>query len=129
MNAVRNQCLVAVAAAAFLAACAIERSKIANDAQGSMIGLPKEQILACMGPPARKDAVGATEVWSYDSGNNFTAASYGNGFATASTRHCTVNVTMTSDRVSAVNYLGPTGGVLSPNEQCAFAVEACRRTQ
>jgi hypothetical protein len=31
----------------------------------------------------------------------------------------------TNGRVSAVNYLGPTGGLLSLNEQCAFAVEQC----
>lgn len=108
-----------------LSACAIQRAQVADEAQSKMIGLSKEQVLACMGPPANKDTVGSTEVWSYNSGNNFTAASYGNGFAQSSTRHCTVNVTMTNGYVSAVNYLGPTGGLLSPNEQCAFAVSAC----
>jgi hypothetical protein len=29
---------------------------------------------------------------------------------------------MTNGAVSAMNYLGPTGGLLTPNEQCAFAV-------
>ena len=51
--------------------------------------------------------------------------SYGNGTAVSATRHCTVNVTMTDGRVSALNYLGPTGGLLSPNEQCAYAVASC----
>ena len=52
-----------------LSACAIQRAQVANEAQNSMIGLSKEQILACMGPPANQAAVGATEVWSYNSGN------------------------------------------------------------
>jgi hypothetical protein len=35
----------------------------------------------------------------------------------------TVNVTMTQGRVSRINYVGPTGGLLSAGEQCAFAVQ------
>ncbi len=79
-----------------------------------MIGLPKEQMLACMGAPTNKAAVGATEVWTYQSPNNL-----------ATGRYCTVNVTISNGAVSGVNYLGPSGGPLSPNEQCAFAVAAC----
>jgi hypothetical protein len=40
---------------------------------------------------------------------------------------CTVNVTMTNGRVGRVNYVGPTGGLLTPGEQCAFAVQNCTR--
>jgi outer membrane protein assembly factor BamE (lipoprotein component of BamABCDE complex) len=71
-----------------------------------MVGLTKEQVLACMGPPASK-ATGATEVWSYPSGN------------------CTVNVTMMDGKVKRMNYAGPTGGPLSQNEQCFFTVANC----
>jgi hypothetical protein len=90
-----------------------------------------------------------TEVWSYASGNGFSstvatadvnttgqATRYGNqvygsanstGFGTAvsTRRFCTVNVVMTNGLVSAVNYQGPTGGLLTAGEQCAFAVDAC----
>ena len=38
---------------------------------------------------------------------------------------CTVNVTMSGGLVSQINYLGPTGGLLTKGEQCAFAVERC----
>lgn len=120
-----NRGWLAIGAAIVLSACAIERAQVADNAQTKMVGLSKEQVLACMGPPANQGTVGATEVWSYNSGNGFAAASYGNGLAVSSSRHCTVNVTMTNGYVSAVNYLGPTGGLLSANEQCAFAVAAC----
>jgi hypothetical protein len=33
--------------------------------------------------------------------------------------------TMAQGRVASVNYLGPTGGLLSPNEQCAVGM-MCR---
>jgi hypothetical protein len=119
--------LLAIAVSIASSSCAIQRAEIANTAPSRMIGLSKEQVLGCMGPPGNKAAEGATEVWSYASGNNFSTASYGNGFAVGSSRFCTVNVTMTSGYVSAINYVGPTGGLLSPNEQCAFAAANCVR--
>lgn len=102
-----------------------------------------------MGPPASKAAEGSTEVWSYNSGNNQTtvntistantnasvsgnrnfesgqASTTSTGFGTASSRFCTVNVTMTNGSVSRMNYVGPTGGLLTQGEQCAFVVQNC----
>jgi hypothetical protein len=89
---------------------------------------PKEQVLACMGAPGNKAAEGATEVWGYASGNGMTVASasfdrYG-GTAVSSNRFCNVNV-VSGGQVSAVNCTGPTGGLLTAGEQCAYAVDAC----
>jgi hypothetical protein len=125
--------------------CAAERSVVAQDAQHKMVGLNKEQVLACMGPPATKSAEGATEVWSYNSGDGHTSVAgfsaanatvsggpysatgtgFGNSFAVASTRYCVVNVVMVGSHVDRVNYSGPTGGLLTGGEQCAFAVRNC----
>ena len=114
-----------------------------------MIGMSKEQVLQCMGPPIQQSAAGQTEVWSYASGNGRTqvsafgnsttsgsviatgnyasghASTFGSGLAIATRRSCTVNIVMVSCRVSAVNYSGPTGGLLSQGEQCAFAIQNC----
>jgi outer membrane protein assembly factor BamE (lipoprotein component of BamABCDE complex) len=121
--------LFAAALACLLWGCAFERAKVAADAQYQMVGLSKEQVLACMGPPATKAAEGTTEVWSYPSGNGETdTAVTGNRFfvsANSSQKFCTVNVTMTGGRVSRLNYVGPTGGLLTPGEQCAFAIRNC----
>lgn len=120
---------VLIAVTFLFGGCAFERAKVANDAQIAMIGLTKEQVLACMGPPANQAAVGATEVWSYGSGNGETVSAVsGNKFgaaAVSSQRFCTVNVNLTNGVVSNVNYLGPTGGLLTAGEQCAFAVQNC----
>ena len=134
-----------------LAGCAIERAQVAQDAQTRMVGLTKEQVLACMGPPAAKAAEGSTEVWSYNSGSDHTqvatfgqsmtnaSAAGGRGYASgtafttgsnigvSSRRYCTVNVVMSGGRVSRINYSGPTGGPLTAGEQCAFAVQNCTR--
>ncbi len=74
---------LAMAAGLAVSACAFQRAQIANEAQSQMIGLTKERVLACMGPPVNKAAEGATEVWSYESGNGMNAASYSNGLAVA----------------------------------------------
>ena len=116
-----------------LGSCALQRAQIATEAQSGMIGLTKEQVLACMGPPVNKASEGATEVWSYASGNGRTQVAIAGGQDWASGvsthRFCTVNVTMTDGRVSRVNYVGPTGGLLTGGEQCAFAVQNCTRPQ
>jgi hypothetical protein len=133
------------------AGCAVQRAEVARDAQSKMIGLSKEQVLACMGPPASRMAEGSTEVWSYNSGNGQVvtsgssysnsqatitggagyatgnATTFGSGFSTSSRRYCTVNVAMTDGRVSRINYVGPTGGLLTQGEQCAFVVQNCTK--
>jgi hypothetical protein len=100
-----------------------------------------------------KPAESQTEVWSYASGNGYSStiatsdvqtngqaqalgnqvygSSSSSGFGTGVShrRFCTVNVVMTGGYVSAVNYQGPTGGLLTRGEQCAYAVEACTKQQ
>jgi hypothetical protein len=60
-------------------------------------------------------------------GNQISGSANSTGFGTATSRSrfCTVSVVMNGNVVSAVNYAGPTGGLLSRGEQCAYAVEAC----
>lgn len=120
-----------------LTACSIQRAQEASEAQASMVGMPKEQVLQCMGSPANSTIAGATEVWTYNSGNGWTDtfqtahASGGpysasaSGFAISTKRFCKVDVVMTAGRVSRINYSGPTGGLITKGEQCAFAVENC----
>src|SRR2546425_9166508 len=91
-----------------LAGCSLQRAQVAADAQTVMVGMSKEQVLACMGPPMNKAAEGATEVWSYASGNGRTDVDVagGRGWAsgTETKLFCTVNVTMASGRVGRINY-------------------------
>jgi hypothetical protein len=125
--------IVAFGAALLLTGCAIQRAQEAQDARAQMVGMSKEQVLGCIGPPVNKAAEGMTEVWAYNSGNGTTVtdASYGRlgGTAISSSRFCNINVVMNKGLVSTVNYTGPTGGLLTAGEQCAYAVDACVRHQ
>lgn len=150
-----GQLLAIMGTSLLLFGCSVQRAVVAQSAQDKMLGFSKEQVLACMGPPRDRMTAGATEVWSYGSGNGrvttvgsstthtdgkitgertptglsgsgeFTSRSFGSQITTA--RSCTVNVTMNDGSVSRVNFVGATGGILTRGEQCAFAVENCAR--
>jgi hypothetical protein len=119
-----------------MGACSIQRSRIATQAKETMVGMNKEQVLACMGGPGQRTSVGQTEVWSYASGGDSAGISTGGridqlqnggglGLAFVAHRYCVVNVVMTDGVVDKVNYSGRTGGPLSPDEQCEFAIRNC----
>lgn len=115
------------------AACALQRADTARQAQSQLVGMSSEQVLACMGIPANRATLGETEVWEYGSGNGqqtLAAAGNANGnFATASgvarQRFCKIDLVMRGGLVQTVNYSGPTGGLITQGEQCAYAVQNC----
>lgn len=140
-----------ISLALILSGCAVERAAVANNAQQQMIGMSKEQVLSCMGPPGGKQAEGVTEVWSYSSGGETVSSSYasatgtasgvrmgnmlsasgssqGFGFSNTQSRYCVVNIVMSGGMVNRVNYSGPTGGLITGGEQCAYAVRNCVRS-
>jgi outer membrane protein assembly factor BamE (lipoprotein component of BamABCDE complex) len=100
-----------------LAGCASGRGATANEAQSQMIGMSKEQVLRCMGPPHSSYAVGSTEVWVYNSGGQNTGTAQG----------CMVNVMMQDSRVIDIDYRGQAGLILPNDKQCAYAVENCMK--
>jgi outer membrane protein assembly factor BamE (lipoprotein component of BamABCDE complex) len=110
-----------------LSGCEFQRAQKAEAAKASMVGMTKEQVLTCMGPPAQKSAEGMTEVWSYSSGNGEIDTRASAATAASEQRFCIVNVVLHNGAVSAINYNGPTGGPLTAGEQCAYAIENCVR--
>lgn len=108
----------------------IQSAQVADQING-MVGLSKEHVLSCMGPPSSTAQVGATEVWAYNSAgavNSSTLVS-GNqsmafGSTTTSQEFCAVNLTMQSDRVVAANYRSQ-GKLLAPSLPCYMVLHAC----
>jgi len=120
-----------------LSACGhLRRDDMAAAAKTRMIGLSREDVLACMGPPKKKATEGTTDVWQYFSTDaqssqdwgTFKPKGYSYGLARGSytKNNCTVNVVMKDGFVKAVNYLGPSGTLLiTTQDQCGYAVAAC----
>ena len=114
-----------------LAACA-ERPEVDQIAQQAMIGLAKKDILACLGEPVKRRALGeGTEIWTYPIGYTTTDAppwAAGLNFSlSAPPVACDVRVVMTNARVSQVTYVLPDGRALPSGRQCTFAVQQCAR--
>lgn len=127
----RASLLIVLALSIPLAACAIERAEDAHTAQAQLVGASKARVLQCMGAPDSAAQISdGMEVMTYHTGDgrtdSFGAVSrYGFYGATSETRSCKVDVIIDRDHVSRVNYSGLTGGIISRDEQCAYAVENC----
>jgi hypothetical protein len=114
-----------------LAGCGpIMSSQVADQING-MVGLSKEHVLSCMGPPTSTSSAGATEVWSYNSFgsiNSSTVLGGNQSFVAASTSttqdFCAINLTIQSDQVVAANYRSQ-GKLLAPSLPCYSALHAC----
>jgi hypothetical protein len=116
---------------ASLAGCGPIQSGQVQEQVNGMIGLSKERILSCMGPPTSTANAGPTEVWSYNSLGpiNTSTAVSGNqslvvGSTSTSQEYCVVNVTIQNDRVVAANTRSQ-GKLLSPNLPCYAVLHAC----
>jgi hypothetical protein len=116
-----------------LTVAAAPAAEVDQIAQQKMIGLSKKTIRLCMGWPAKRVAIGSTDIWTYRSGSaeveGFFLAPGVNGMASwlGRDRFCNVNVVMTNARVSQVTYHAPDGRPLPLGERCLFAVENCTR--
>jgi hypothetical protein len=70
-----------------LAACAVaanqQAAQVAADAKSEMVGMTREQVLACAGIPQQKAAEGSTEVWQCAGDSMNVGGSFGSGNATA----------------------------------------------
>ena len=135
-----------------LAGCAVQNAQTAAQAKTQMVGLTKEEVLECMGIPASKMKEGKTEVWAYNSGgstfgvastfgqSNMQGNAYGtpaganiNAYSTSTAvsvghshhRYCIVNVVFNHGKVTTLNYVGRTGGIVTKGAECSYAVAAC----
>ncbi|MDD3030607.1 MAG: hypothetical protein PHS57_10110, partial [Alphaproteobacteria bacterium] len=110
-------CAMAIALLGTLAGCgSFRRDHVAEQAKTAMLGLTREEVLACMGPANKRATEGETEVWSYRSTDRLRASASGSlkisgdarmGYGSRSDKFCTVNVVMRGGVVEKVNYLGP----------------------
>jgi hypothetical protein len=113
-----------------LAGCGLQRAQVASEAPTLMMGMPKEQVLACMGQPARKANEGPAEVWSYNSGDGsvdpmVVRSESFTGVPPSNQASCIVNITIAGGRVSKLSYLDPEGAPMKANTQCSYALQKC----
>lgn len=118
---------------------AYERAEQAEKVKSQLVGMRKDEVRACAGPPARRQVGDDSEVWIYQVGDDDIrrgpdpSASDPGAFGVPSPsrtiprRYCVARVFMRKGRVARVTYSGMTGGVFSRGEQCAFVLGSCLR--
>ncbi len=95
-----------------------------------MVGMSREDVLACMGPPLQKATEGTVEVWRYATGSGQQAlfsATNGNAIGASFNRYCIINIAFRGAGVSSLSYSGPSGPPVGPYAECALAVKECVR--
>ncbi len=147
-----NRLIVFLVILPLIAACSFQRASVAKRAQTELIGMSKANLLACAGAPVRVAVVEGVELLTYPSGGKSirigsthtrgeghytgvyssgtesgTATYHSHGTSTAVTQHryCEVTFVLKDGVVTKVNYSGPTGGLITKGEQCAYVVENC----
>jgi hypothetical protein len=111
-----------------LAACAVNDSRIAHEAQNRLLGLREVDLEACLGVPDQHQSFGDTDVLTYYA-NSTSNVSYslpivgGLGFGNGAYCHATFRVD--SGRVTHVLYSGEKNATLAPDAYCAPISRTC----
>jgi hypothetical protein len=109
------------------------RPALTQLAQQSLLGLSKKKVLACLGPPTKRAAVGADQIWTYAQGQRWTqgpvwAAGLNIAWSPAwPGGPCSVGLVIVDGAVAQMTDAMPDGGQLSVGQQCVLTAAACAR--
>lgn len=113
-----------------LAGCASQSPiDVVHQSRTSLKLLPKEELLKCMGKPAREDKADKRETLIFSGAvpeqpacplRDLTGRT-----RNPEKRYCWVSVTLKEGRVESLEYPPGNEGVIVTGEQCAFLVENC----
>ncbi len=95
--------------AAALGGCATNRSRIAVEARTRLVGMPVDDFLVCMGPPAAKRRESAIDFLIYKSSARVNSTSLAGNVTRSSTTvvsDCTANVAVRDGKVASISYTG-----------------------
>ncbi len=106
---------MALVVALLVASCStIQRAELAERARTELLGLSKDNLLACAGVPDKHLATRDREYLTYVVERD-----------DVSGRFCAATFVLKDSRVEAVAYRGQTGGLLTAGEQCGYVVQNC----
>lgn len=114
--------------AATLSGCASPRSQVATEARTKLVGMPADDFLICMGPPAAKTREGAIDFWIYKSSARVNSAATAIGSTRTSTTavsECTASVALRAGKVAAINYTGDVHELGDQYGTCYEIVASC----
>jgi hypothetical protein len=132
----RGGLLLAAGLLPVLAGCTgMEQSKFARQAKTELVGMSREEVLDCAGPPERVIKSGKRELLVYFAGDESPAArnlaptglDAPGIFHGGHEANCEVTFVLEEGRVSELRYQGQTGGIFTRNSRCAAILRYCMR--
>jgi hypothetical protein len=113
-----------------LAACSVEDSMTAHQAQGLLLGMTQPDLEACLGVPSLHSEFGDTTIltWTTTStagrGLSLTVPVIG-GFSLSGGGSCNATARLENGRVTEIRYSGEDSAFLAPDAYCAPIVRSC----
>ena len=112
----------------FLAACAVQDSRIAHEAQNRLIGMSEVDLESCLGVPDQHATFGSTDVLTYyatsTSSDTFSIPVIG-GLGFSNGAYCHATFTVQNGRVAQLLYSGEKNATGAPDAYCAPIMRTC----
>lgn len=110
-----------------LTGCASQSIETIHQSHAALKLLTKEDLLKCMGKPAREDKTDKREtlIFTGVAPDHSCPMDTLLGRSQPAKRHCWVSVALKDGRVEYVEYPPSNNGVIVTGEDCAFLVERC----
>jgi hypothetical protein len=115
-------------ACAMLAACAVQDSHIAHQAQSRLMGLSEVDLESCLGVPDEHQTFGTTDVLTYYA-TSTSSTSYSiplvGGIGMTNGAYCHATFRVDNGHVTRVLYSGEKNATLAPDAYCAPISRTC----
>ena len=111
------------------AGCSVERSHHAEQAQTTLIGLPKSELYRCAGLPDKHETLGNTEYLTYYNdlltSGGLTAPIIGGGINFFDSKYCHATFLLRGGKIAELHYAGNASSTFAPLDQCGYIIDAC----
>jgi len=120
---------VALALLCACVGCSVERSHRAEQAQTTLVGLPKRELYRCAGLPDKQETLGDTEYLTYDNdlltSGGVTAPIIGGGINFFDSKYCHATFLLRGGTIAELHYAGNASSSFAPLDQCGYIIDAC----
>jgi hypothetical protein len=111
-----------------LAACAINDSHVAHDAEKTLLGRREVDLQSCLGAPDQHSTFGTTDILTYYA-TSTSSINYGipliGGVSFSNGAYCHATFQIQNGLVTQILYSGEKNATLAPDAYCAPIVRTC----
>lgn len=111
-----------------LAACSVQDSHIARDAQTRLLGMAEVDLESCLGVPDQHNTIGNTDILTYyatsTSSDSYSIPVIG-GMSFSNGGYCHATFQLRNGHVTQILYSGEKNATMAPDAYCAPILRTC----